>query len=179
MNINYIFSTKERVSILESVIHSKHPLGVNAIASGLRLSKGLVSKYFDILVKEDIFEKSGSKFKVKDSLITRGIKILFIIKDLDIRLFKKFKFIEAVGLYGSCAKGEDYEDSDIDLWIKTKGASEQEIAHLTTILNKNIRDAKVLYLTDEKLNQLKNKDIPFYHSLYFGSILIYGKKDAI
>lgn len=179
MNINDIFSTKERVAILESVIYSNQSLGVNAIAYKLHLSKGLVSKYFDILVSRGLFEKSGSKYKVRDSLITRGIKIFFIIKNLDIRLFKKFKFIEAVGLYGSCTKGENYEDSDIDLWIKTKEAGEQELAHLTTILNKNIKNVKVLYLTDEKLGQLKDKDTLFYHSLYFGSFLIYGKKDAI
>lgn len=179
MNMNEIFSTRERVYILENIIYSTKEASVNTLARRLNLSKGLISKYFEILIKEDILEKFNSKFRVKDSAIVKGIKIMLNIKKIDNRLLRKYKFIEAAGLYGSCAKGENFEDSDVDLWIKIKNAMEQEIVHLSSVIHKKIKNSKVLYLTDEKLTQLKKENPAFYYSLNFGSILIYGRKDAI
>jgi len=179
MNINKLFSTKERISILQEIIFSPSLLSVNDIARRLHLSKGVVSKYFSILKRKGILRKSKGKFLVEDNSMVKSIKILFNLQRIPGSLFKKYKFIEAVGLYGSCAKGENTVDSDVDLWIKVKEAKEEELAHLTTEVKKKIKNVKPIYLTEDKLAQIKKKDIPFYHSLFFGSILICGEKDAI
>ena len=47
-----IFSTKERIRILEAVIYMKDIISVNSLADLLKLSKGLVSKHLDILQKD-------------------------------------------------------------------------------------------------------------------------------
>ena len=52
MNIEKLFSTKERVKINKEIVYSGQLFGVNEVAKKLKLSKGLVSKYFEILVKE-------------------------------------------------------------------------------------------------------------------------------
>ena len=49
-----VFSTKERIKILRAVIFSEQPISVNIIAVRLKISKGLVSKYLDVLLKEGI-----------------------------------------------------------------------------------------------------------------------------
>lgn len=174
-----IFSTDERIKILRTVIFSEQPIRVNIIASKLKVSKGLVSKYLDVLLKEGIAERSNGKCVIVDSAITKGIRILLNIADIDIGIFKKFNFVEAAGLYGSCAKGENTEDSDVDIWIKIKEVGDEKTASLTAEMNKKISNVKPLFLTTKKIEKMKKEDELFYHSLSFGSIILFGEKDAI
>ena len=174
-----IFSTKERIKILKAVIFSDQPISVNIIAARLKISKGLVSKYLDVLLKEGITKKSNGKYLIVNSPITKGTKILLNITSIDAGIFKKFDFIEAAGLYGSCAKGENTDDSDVDLWIKIKEASDEKVAPLTALLNKKVKNIKPLFLTTAKIEKMKKDDELFYHSLSFGSIVLYGENDAI
>jgi predicted nucleotidyltransferase len=181
MNIEKIFSTRERVKILESLIFQEGAISVNNLAARLQISKGLVSQYLRMLVQEGVVKRKGSKFIVINSGITKGIKILFNIQTIIrcLRIFKKFKFIEAVGIYGSCAKGENTEKSDVDLWIKIKKAQEADVAFLTTKLHSKVKNLKPLFLTPQKIQKIKKEDPLFYHSLVFGSIIVYGKTDAL
>lgn len=174
-----IFSTTERIKILKAVIFSDQPISVNVIATRLKISKGLVSKYLDILLKEGIAKKSNGKYLIVDSPITKGAKILLNITSIDVGVFKKFDFVEAAGLYGSCAKGENTVDSDVDLWIKIKDVSDEKAALLTVVMNKKIKNIKPLFLTTKKIEKMKKDDEPFYHSLSFGSIVLYGENDAL
>lgn len=178
-NMENIFSTKERIKILKAIIFKKGNMSVNRLANQLRLSKGLVSKYFDILSKEKILKKINNKFFIIDSSIVKGIRVLFNIKNIDFKIFKKYPFIKSVGLYGSCAKGENTEGSDVDLWIRIMEIDEEKLASLVSDLNRRLKDIEVLFLTDEKIEKIKNEDLLFYHSLIFGSIIIYGDKNGI
>ena len=174
-----IFSTDERIRILKAIIFSNKPIGVSTIASKLKVSKGLVSKYLDVLSKESIARKSKGKYMIIDSVVTRGIRILINLVNIDIKIFRKFDFVEAAGLYGSCSKGENTEDSDVDIWIKTKEISDEKAASLTAEINRKIRNVRPLFLTTKKIEKMKKEDKLFYNSLSFGSITIYGEKDAI
>jgi len=174
-----IFSTKERIKILRAVIFSEQPISVNAVAAKLKISKGLVSKYLDVLLRKSIAKKSKGKYLIVNSPITKAAKILLNITGIDTGIFKKFNFVEAAGLYGSCAKGENTDSSDVDLWIKIKGVSDEKAAPLTALANKKIRNVKPLFLTASKLEKMKKDDELFYHSLSFGSIVLYGEDDAI
>jgi predicted nucleotidyltransferase len=174
-----IFSTRQRIKILQAIIFKTGSISVNNIANQLGLSKGLISKYFDILVKKGVLKRVNGKFSVTNSSLVKGLKILVNIKNIDLRMFKKYTFIAAVGLYGSCAKGENTEDSDVDLWVKLKNVSEEELAPLTSEVNKKTQNIKLLFLTDKKIEKVKREDSLFYHSLVFGSIILYGCKDGI
>lgn len=174
-----IFSTRERIQILKRVIYKRNTISVNSIANQLKLSKGLVSKYFDILAREGIAKRSKGKFVINKSSLTKGIKILFNINNINTKIFRKYPFIKSVGLYGSCAKGENTEDSDVDLWIRIRETSEEKQAALTSELNKAIKNIRILFLTDKKIEELKKEDIQFYYSLAFSSITIFGDKDGI
>jgi predicted nucleotidyltransferase len=174
-----IFSTSERIKILDSVIYKTGSISVNSIASQLRLSKGLVSKYLGILAREGILKRANGKFIVAESAIGKGIKILLNIRKMPILPFKKYPFVKSAGLYGSCAKGENNEESDIDLWVKVDDVGEEKLASLLSELNKKLEKLKLLFLTDKKIEKLKTEDELFYYSLAFGSITIYGDKDGI
>ena len=174
-----IFSTKERIKILKAVIFSDQPISVNVIAARLKISKGLVSKYLDVLLRKGIAKKSNGKYLIVDSPITKATKILLNITGIDAGIFKKFDFVEAVGLYGSCAKGENTDESDVDIWVKVKDASDEKAASLTAVMNKKIKNVKPLFLTTKKIEKMKKDDELFYHSLSFGSIILYGDNNAI
>jgi predicted nucleotidyltransferase len=173
-----LFSTSQRITILEAIIFRTDSVSVNNIASQLGLSKGLISKYFQILLKEQILKKEKGKLVVADNASVKAVKILLNVRRIDTRIFSKYPFVTAVGLYGSCARGENTEDSDVDLWVRVKDVEESKLASLTSEINKKIKNAKLLYLNDKKIEKLRKKDIMFYHSLSFGSIILYGDKDA-
>lgn len=95
--MNKIFSTNERIKILKAVILNKNPLSVNAVASSLNLSKGLVSKYFDVLLKEGIVKRLNGKYIIIDSAITKAVRILLVISDIDTTIFQKYSFVKSAG----------------------------------------------------------------------------------
>ena len=173
-----LFSTSQRIKILETVIFRTDSVSVNNIASQLGLSKGLISKYFQILLKEQILKKKKGKLVVADNASVKALKILLNVRRIDTRIFGKYPFVTAVGLYGSCARGENTEDSDVDLWVRVRDVEDTKIASLTSEINKKIKNAKLLFLNDKKIEKLRKEDIMFYHSLSFGSIILYGDKDA-
>lgn len=173
-----VFSTSQRIKILQEVIYRAEGISVNNIASQLKVSKGLVSKYFQILLRHKILKKEKGKLVVSDSPLVKAIKIMLNIKGIDVRIFRRYPFVTAVGLYGSCARGENTENSDIDLWIRLMDVEETEVAALTSEIGKKIRKAKVLLLSDKKLEKIREEDTMFYHSLAFGSIVLYGDMDA-
>lgn len=180
MNIHELFSTRERIKILKHILYLEKDFGVNEIAKKLKISKGLVSKYFEILLKKGILKKHGKKFAVKtDNLLVKGIKIMLNLEKIDVKVFRKYKFVKAAGLYGSCAKGTNTESSDIDLWIKVENAGEKDIINLVSEIKKKLCNASILLLDEKKIKILKEKDPVFYYSIYFGSIIIYGEESEI
>ena len=175
-----LLSTQERLRILEAVIFKRVQVSVNETATQLALSKGLVSKYLDLLAKAGMVKRRNGKFiVVETSPVVKGIKVMLNLQRLPISVFKKRPFIQAAGLYGSCAKGENTEESDMDIWIRVGQAQEKEQAALSSELNRRLGNAKVLFLPDGKLERLKKEDELFYHALAFGSITFYGVSDAL
>jgi len=176
MNTHKLLSTKERIKILRYVLYKKEHLSVNRIANELRLSKGLVSKFFDILTKEGIIKRKKNEFLIQNNLKTKAIKILLNLDSFDTKIFDKYKFVKSAGLYGSFVKGENTQDSDIDLWVFIEKTKDEYLSKLTNELKRKYNNIKPLYLTKEKLKILKKEDAIFYCSLIFGSITIYGEK---
>ena len=170
-----LFSTKERTKILNQVIFMKGIISVNRIAVKLKVSKGLVSKYLNILVKESVLKKVKGKYIVTDSATGRGIKILLNIKKLPISVLKKYDFIKSAGIYGSCARGENNEESDVDFWIIHDDVNEEKLAKLSSEVSAKIANINILFLTLQKIKQIKTEDKLFYNSLVFGSIIVYGE----
>ena len=174
MNIEILFSTKERIKILSHLIYKKNYISVSKVSGDINLSKGLVSKYLDFLVKEGVLKRSGGKFLVKNNIQTKAIKILLNLNIFDNNFFKKYRFVKSAGLYGSFVKGTNNEDSDTDLWIFVEKTNDENLAKLTNELQKKFGNIKPLYLTKEKIILLKKEDMIFYYSLIFGSIVVYG-----
>lgn len=180
MNIETLFSTPERLKILQDVAFQTDLLNVNQIAARLKLSKGFVSKYLDLLAREGLAKRTNGKFILSPKIsLVKGIKVLLNLHQMDPKLFKKYPFVLAVGLYGSCAKGENTEDSDVDLWIRINTTDPNKQAVLAAELRKRIKNVKILFLTEDKIERLRKEDQVFYHALSFGSITLYGNSNAL
>lgn len=178
-NLEKLFSSKERVKILNTILYLDRTFGVVEIARKLKLSKSLVSKYFELLTRMRILKKTKNKFSVINNSLVKSIRIMFNIQKINANIFRKYKFVKAAGLYGSCSKGTNTEKSDVDLWIKVENIKEKDITKLTSELMKKVENIKILILDDKKLEMLKKSDPLFYHSLFFGSIIIYGDENEI
>lgn len=174
MNIEILLSTKERIKILSHIIYKPEHISVNKVAREVTLSKGLISKYLDYLAKEGILNRVNGKFLVKNNIQSKAVKILLNLNMFDSNIFKKYRFVKSAGLYGSVVKGTNTQNSDIDLWILMNKVNEESLAKLTAGLKKRFGNVRPLYLTKEKIRLLKKDDTTFYHSLIFGSIIIYG-----
>lgn len=174
MNISIMLSTRERERVLNEVLLKQDNISVAHVSRSLKVSKGFVSKFFSLLSKERILKKSKNKYVVLDSLKVRLLKILFNLQLFADFNFGKYPFVRGAGIYGSCAKGENTEDSDIDIWIKIDKKDEQELAKVTGSLKKLSGRISPLYLSEEKLEVLKKEDPLFYSSIVHGSIRLHG-----
>jgi len=66
----------------------------------------------------------------------------------------------------------------VDLWVRVKDVEETKIASLTSEINKKVKNAKLLILSDKKIEKFRKEDRMFYHALSFGSIILYGNMNA-
>jgi predicted nucleotidyltransferase len=180
MNLAPLLSTSERLKILEAILYRIDRASVNSLARQLNLSKGLISQYFELLVREGMGKKIKGKFVINhESPMVKGLKILHNLKYINTIMFKKYPYVLAVGVYGSCAKGENTEESDVDLWVRIGEATDSQLAALTSALRKKINEVNVLFLSKERVARIKKEDALFYQALSFGSIVVYGEPNGL
>jgi len=175
MNISKLLSSREREKILIEILFKEGEISVAEVSRSLGISKGFVSKFFSILAGAKIIKKSKHRYVVLDNIKVKSLRILFNLMIFADFSFGKYPFVVGAGIYGSCAKGENTEDSDIDIWVKIDKRDEEELARLTGSLKKLSGRISPLYLTREKLAVLKKDDPPFYNSIVHGSIKLCGE----
>ena len=145
-------------------------LGVGYFAS---LAKGTIDEaiYKALLKKEKVIANGKINHSHPN---TKALKIFINLQIIPQKMFKKYPETLSVGIYGSAAKGEDTEESDLDLYVFTN--KNQNLASLSQELKKISPKAKPLFLNKDKFNLIKEENPLFYHSLIFSSITIYGEK---
>ncbi len=155
-------------------------LRLRQIEKETKLSFPLVSKYTKELVQEKILKKietSGVIFYSANRSSNTYLleKKLFNIKQLYesnlITYLKETLSNPAIILFGSYSKGEDVEDSDIDLFIETVSKKDVIVGEFEKILqrpiqifrNTSIRDIKNVNLANNIINGINlNKDIEVF-----------------
>lgn len=170
-----LFKTPKRLNILHEVL-LKDEIRVTEISRDTDTSKGLVSKFLKEMEKEGLLERKGLKYCIKNSSLTKAIKVML---NLNVLKWEEItpSWAQSAALYGSWASGRNTSESDVDIWIKTtKIPSTIELNQLYEKLeDKTPSDIHILILTDEKLKDLKLNDPPFYHSLMNSSLLLEGE----
>jgi predicted nucleotidyltransferase len=174
-----LFSRKQREEILASILSNpSRGYRVREIANEFGVSVGSASQFLALLKKNRIMRRRGDVFFVDaDHPLTRAIKIVLNVADLDISPLKRIPGVQGIGLYGSWASGTNREDSDVDLWVKVKKrVGEEIIAKASSQLHKRTKHKVQVMILDPKRNeQLKKEDPIFYYSLVYGSVVLYGE----
>lgn len=136
-----------------------------SLGSANRLLKGLVEGK---LVK---YERRGSlhtyKFNIENP-IARQFKVLLNVCELEQLTGRLAESATRVILYGSCARGTDGDNSDIDLLVQTEDKNEAEkIVNETTTRHR----ISPIILNSPEYNHLKNTDKPLHDEIERGVIL--------
>lgn len=133
----------------------------------LKLAKATITKHLNFLLKEEIIkvERIGLN-KIhqlnKENYTVKHLKILDNLLRLSdiVEVGKKYGI--EIYLYGSASRGEDTEESDIDLLLIGKIKKEEILADIKKISDKLNREIKVAVFTQLEWSQISRKDAPFY-----------------
>lgn len=131
----------------------------------LKMSKKSMLDGLHILTDAELLEREEigrtKRYRLRRSNpIVRYLKILFTL-DKIIPLLKKFKVGEVeIYLYGSAARGEDTEKSDIDLFLIGNMARKDALGKIG-----KMRKLKPIYFTYIEYSSLARKDKAFYERL--------------
>lgn len=135
------------------------------IREALKLSRASTIKWLKILYESEIlFLKQLGRMKHyrlnSQSPIVKQLKLLLNISKI-LPQIKSLKGKCKIFLYGSVARGEDTENSDIDLLIIGKQSQEinATVRELERNLKKRIRPS---YYTEVEWSKIARKDIAFY-----------------
>jgi len=159
---------------------AKHPtkfLLASEIRKKLKLSRaGIHSALQELLKKGLVQRKQKGKayvYQIKSEVTAlKQVKVLDSIIKLQSLVKKLSPLVDKVILFGSCARGEDTEDSDIDLLIIThdKGGVKEKLKQFTKFRLKPIIKTPVEFANLEK------KDPSFYLEVVRG-IILFEKSD--
>lgn len=144
---------------------------IRELAKKLKISPFATKKYADILVKEKLIleEKRANlrylKANVKN-LFYKYLKISYNVKKLlDSRFIEYLESnianLTSITLFGSLAKGEDSEESDIDILIIGK----QKNLNLKEFENRMDKEITLHFFSWSEWNEKAKEDHPFYYEI--------------
>lgn len=140
------------------------------------LAKATLIKWLSFLLKHGIIEVQTKgnvniyRLAVKNSVV-RQLKILLSVVELQNVKEIAGKYDCGVYLYGSGARGEDNEQSDIDLLVMGKSVSHTILKELEKSI-KTTKRISVKVFTPTEWSQMSRKDQAFYQRVEKDKILL-------
>ena len=152
------------------------------VASHARTSVGTVKNFLDSLTAEEFLVRSRRAnlvlFKANiESPMFRHFKIAYFLRDIQplIRYLKQRFSNCSIILYGSCARGDDDKDSDIDLLIVGRA----EKAEMSTFEKRLERAITLLVFSPQEWDEKAKRDEAFYEGIITEGIVIQGNLPVI
>jgi predicted nucleotidyltransferase len=159
--------------------HYRNSYYVRELAKTLSISTGAVSGQLRALAESGLVtsEQKGRTLLFRASIshpIVREAKIFATLLELAPLIAAGENKIVRMILFGSCATGEDAEESDIDLYIETtnRQAAKALISRYESGISRKI--SPIIVLPDEA-RQLRTRDRPLFERICGGKILV-GEK---
>lgn len=133
----------------------------------VKLAKATATKWMNFLEKQNFIEVERVGVTKLCSLSRKNPIIKQLKKLENLLSLVKLKEITSehnviVCLYGSAARGEDVEDSDIDILMLGKIKKEQIIQEINKLSEKIGRKIKIEIFTEQEWSQMAKKDPAFY-----------------
>ncbi len=112
-------------------------IGLNELCKNVKISKNNANRIVNKLVKEGFLTKEiiGKTWRIKCNLrhehnktkkIAYNIQMVYKSRIIE-RIYKQFKDVRAIILFGSYRKGDDNEKSDVDIAVNLLGNKELKI----------------------------------------------------
>lgn len=132
-----------------------------------KTAKATLTKWLSILLKDGLIEvKRVGVTKLyrlnRGNPINAQLKILDNVVSLAPAMDIGKKYNVRIYLYGSAARGEDNEESDIDLLIIGKVKKEQIVGDINKVSNSIGRSIKMAVFTPLDWSRTARNDKPFY-----------------
>jgi len=152
------------------------------VASHAKVSVSTVKAYLDSLVSDEFLLRSKranlTLFKANtENSAFKHFKIAYFLRHLRplIRHLRQKYERSSIILYGSCARGEDDKDSDIDLLIIGRA----EKVELTDFERKLNRTITLLVYSYQDWEEKAKQDEAFYESIITDGLVIQGNLPVI
>lgn len=169
--------SKAALPILRFLGRNQHEdFFVREIARNLRLGAGNASESLRQLCEAGLLiRKERGKIVIYQadmkSPLLRELKVCFTLMELNPLVLRLRGVSSRMVLFGSCARGEDTKDSDIDLLIETDDP--RKAFNLVASAQKDLdRDLSPIILGEDEFMALKRKDRPLYERIMNGKILV-------
>ena len=166
VKINELFGNKNLINIINFLIESDEELSQTKIRNKIKMSKATLIKWLKYLEKNNFvnikIEGVSKLYKLnKENTILKQFKILNNIIKIQ-ELTNLIKNNIKIYLYGSCARGEDSKESDVDLLI-IGNIKRHEIIEEINKLSKKLNKKITLQIFSElEWANLDKKDRAFY-----------------
>lgn len=163
---------KNKQKVLNIILYSINWLGRLEMEKKAKISKSSLNAVLRELAREDLIirEAKGKQYFYKANLNNPAVKQLKVIAVI-FRLASLIKEIKPISrkiiLFGSSSRGEDAEESDIDLFVMTR--NKEEI--MKKIKDSGLKNIQPIIKTPHEFSELKHQDSYFYHEIDRGVIL--------
>ncbi|MBW2981270.1 nucleotidyltransferase domain-containing protein [Candidatus Woesearchaeota archaeon] len=175
--LNELFGEKNFVRLFFFFLeHPTSEVSQKELKEKLKMAKNTLIKWLDMLEKKELIVKK-QKFPKKyilnrENSIIKHLKSLNNILKLEkIKELSKKRNIQ-IYLYGSSARGEDTEDSDIDLLVIGKTKKEDIIQDINLLSEKIKRRISISIFSPLQWSAMAEKDKAFYERVEKDKILI-------
>lgn len=173
------------IKVIRGVIRQNNEFSLRDVARKLKISPSTSKEALDFLLSQKILEKrklgKNHLFKVKNHYLTKQIRVLYTLSELSSANFveeiiAKCPDTLSIGLYGSAAKGEDDNNSDIDVLL----ISRKKLAVPELINDRKInREVSIASYTYKEWKEKAENDKVFYTSVILNYIQLYGEKPIV
>lgn len=153
--------------------HPQEAFFSSEVAHLTLLSKGGVNQILRTMARQGLLqsEKRGRMIFYRVDPKSPLIKQFKVFRNVTLaeELTKKIKaFCEKIILFGSCAKGEDTPESDLDVFVVSR---EKEKIHRMVPVQKEGRDIQWVVKTPQEFIVLDKKELVFYEEIQRGIVL--------
>jgi predicted nucleotidyltransferase len=170
---NTLFFTNDQKILKYLVEYPEKEFLAGDIQKALKISNGGANIALRKLSKEGYVNRvqKGSIFLYSINYSNPIVKQLKVLKNIELinPIINKLKsYSKQIILFGSCARGEDLSDSDIDLFILT---NDKDNIDKITAKNKLPKKLQVIIRTPVIFTEMKDKEPVFYEEVSRGIVL--------
>ncbi len=173
------------LKVIRGIIRETSDFSIRSISRKLKIGASTSKEALDFLFLQGILEKRvigrNHLFKIKNTFLTKQIKVLYSLSEINFsglaeELIGKIPELICAVVYGSVAKGEDDNKSDIDILLITRKSIRVPELKSQKFLS---REITIINYTYKEWKAKSEKEKAFYYEVILNCIILYGEKPVV